>query len=285
MKIAYIVSAYKKPEQVVRLIRRLDADEVHFFVHVDKKTSDDDYRRIVRPLAGHANVRFLERHRCYWGGFGHVQATIKGIGASIRSGIGFDYVVLLTGQDYPIATTTEIEELLRSSNGKSFMAHFPLPSEEWEGGGLGRIDRWHVRVRSRGYVISPQPRLGLERRFPFDFQPFGGSAYWCLSRSCVEYIDRFIRRAPSFVRFFRYVEVPDEIFFQTILMNSQHAESVVDDDLRYVEWTNWNDSRPAVLGTPDFAKIMASGKLFARKFDTDQDGKILDLIDVALDRG
>jgi hypothetical protein len=282
MKIAYIVSAYKNPDQVVRLIRRLDADHVQFYVHVDKKTTDEEYSRIVEPLRALANVDFLERHRCYWSGFGHVRATLKGIEAGIRSGVDFDYAVLLTGQDYPIATNAQIAEFLRSSDGSSFMAHFPLPTDEWEGGGLARIDRWHVGIRSRRYVVTPRPRLGLRRRFPFGLQPFGGSAYWCLSWRCVQYVDRFVRRNPSFVRFFRSVEVPDEIFFQTILMNSPLRDSVVDDDLRYVEWRHWNDARPAALGKQDLARIMGSGKLFARKFDVEQDAAILDLIDEAL---
>ena len=61
------------------------------------------------------------------------------------------------------------------------------------------------------------------------------------------------------------------------------AETVVNDDLRYVEWREWNDSRPAALGKPAFAKIMSSGKLFARKFDVEEDAEILDLIDAALE--
>ena len=66
-------------------------------------------------------------------------------------------------------------------------------------------------------------------------------------------------------------------------MNSPLAETVVNDDLRYVEWREWNDSRPAALGKPDFAKMMSSGKLFARKFDVEEDAEILDLIDAALE--
>jgi hypothetical protein len=36
---------------------------------------------------------------------------------------------------------------------------------------------------------------------------------------------------------------------------------------------------PAVLGTKDLPKIVASSKLFARKFDVMQDEQILDMID------
>lgn len=280
MRIAYIVSAYKNPDQAVRLIRRLDADNVHFFIHVDKKTNEAAYARIVRPLAGVPHVHFLARHRCDWGGFGHVQATIKGLAEIVRGGLKPDYVFLLTGQDYPIVTNAAIKEFLAQSSGSSFLSHFPLPSDEWEGGGLPRIDRWHIRVRGRHHVLSGR-RLSIVRQMPLGLRPFGGSSYWGLSWRCVEYANRFIRENPSYVRFFRYVDVPDEIFFQTILLNSPLRETVVDDDLRYVRWRDWNDARPAILGKEDFDAVTSSGKLFARKFDMNHDAEILDMIDAA----
>jgi Core-2/I-Branching enzyme len=281
MRIAYIVTAYKNPDQAVRLVRRLDDGDVHFFVHVDKKTKDAAHAQIAEPLAGLPHLHFLERHRCDWGGFGHVKATLKGVAEIERTGLEPDYVILLTGQDYPIATNAAIRAFLANRNGASFLDHFPLPSAAWEDGGLPRIDRWHVRIRGRHWIVSGHP-LSVERRLPLGLQPFGGSAYWCLSREGVAYVHRLVRENPSLVRFFRYVDVPDEIFFQTIILNSPLRATVVNDDLRYVRWTNWNDARPAVLSTGDFEAIMSSGKLFARKFDTSSDGEILDMIDAVI---
>jgi Core-2/I-Branching enzyme len=280
MRIAYIVTAYKNPEQAVRLVRRLDEGDVHFFIHVDKRTNEADHARITEPLDGLPNVHFLERHRCDWGGFGHVQATLKGIAEIERIELEPDYVILLTGQDYPIVANAEIKAFLANRNGDSFLNHFPLPSEQWEGGGLPRIDRWHIRTRGRHWTVSGR-RFSIERRLPLRLQPFGGSSYWCLSRDAVTYVHRLIHESPSVVRFFRYADVPDEIFFQTIILNSALRPTVVNDDLRYIRWANWNDARPAILGKADFEAIMNSGKLFARKFDMSSDGEILDMIDAA----
>jgi hypothetical protein len=68
-----------------------------------------------------SNVTFLKRHKCYWGDFGHVRATLEGIAYLFNNEIEFDYLILLTGQDYPIKPNREIETLLRRSNGKQFM--------------------------------------------------------------------------------------------------------------------------------------------------------------------
>jgi len=282
MKIAYIISAYKNPEQLVRLILRLNSDKTNFLVHVDKKTDKCIFDQIVCDTNHLANVYFLKRYRCYWGGFGHVQATTEGINEIFKRSIPFDCAILLTGQDYPIKTNEQIRTFLQEHDGKSFMEYFCLPSDNWEGGGLQRVELWHLRLRNRLFVFPKKHDSWLKRKFPENFRPFGGSSYWCLPRECITYIHKFTRNNSRFVNFFKFVDVPDEIFFQTIVMNSPLAGSVVNDDLRYIEWNDPNSGSPAILGRHDFEKIASAPKLFARKFDVNVDAEVLDLIDQEL---
>jgi hypothetical protein len=277
VNLAYIVSAYKLPDQLVRLVRKLDCESAHFFIHVDRKTHDSVYRRMEAALRS-SNVHFLSRHRSYYGGFGHVAATVKGMRELFRQRVPFDYTILLTGQDYPIKPARQIDEFFRQHDGQSFIEYFPLPHEEWERGGLDRLSYWHFRF-SRSYFRIPRRSRGFERRFP-SLRLFGGSAYWCLSRECTEYVYRFLQQQSSYERFFKYVNVPEEMFFQTIILNSPLKEQVVNDDLRFVEWRNPEIAGgPAILGKDDFSDIVESSKLFARKFDITLDARILDMVD------
>ena len=286
MTLAYIISAYKLPGQLTRLVSTLDAEASHFFVHVDRKTDDATYRQIAESLAERPNVRFLKRHRCDYGGFGHVRATLTGIAEIARLGLRADYTILLTGQDYPVKPNGEIEEFFRRHEGESFMEYFPLPSDDWERGGLDRITEWHVRVRGRYVRFPGRLPIPVRREFPLGLRPFGGSAYWCLSRECVDYVRSFLDASPAYRRFFKYVNVPDEIFFHSILLNSPLKERVVNDDLRYLEWRDPAAAGgPAVLTRGDFDKIVTSEKIFARKFDAGEDEAILDMIDAAIDDG
>jgi hypothetical protein len=283
MKLAYIVSAYKLPGQLLRLVSGLAAETSHVLVHVDKKTDDDVFRRIAEPLAPFPNVHLLERHSCHYGGFGHVQATLKGIDELFRLGLPFDYAILLTGQDYPIRSNEEIAEFFHEHRGDSFLEYFSLPSDAWADRGMNRIEAWHFRLRGRYFQFPRGTRKRFRRSFPRGLRPFGGSPYWCLSRECIEYIHAFLQRSPSYVRFFRYVDVPDEIFFHTIVLNSPLRDTVVNDDLRYLEWREPElAGGPALLGESDFDKIMSSGDLFARKFDITVDADILDMIDAQI---
>ncbi|OGO25061.1 MAG: hypothetical protein A2W33_07650 [Chloroflexi bacterium RBG_16_52_11] len=282
MRIAYIISAYKYPELLIRLITRLHSDSASFFVHVDKKTPLDVYAQMVNGTKHLSNVFFLKRHRCYWGDFGHVRATIEGINEIINRDTPFDYAVLLTGQDYPIKTNEHIQTFFRQSKGKSFMDYFPLPSDNWEGGGMQRLELWHVRLSNHHYAFPKNSNLLIKRKFPKGFQPFGGSSYWSLSRACIAYLYEFIKTNRRFINYFKYVDVPDELVFQTILLNSPFAESIVNDDLRYIEWKEWDAGSPAVLDKYDFDRLTRSSKLFARKFDLNVDAEVLDLIDQAI---
>jgi hypothetical protein len=272
LKLAYIISAYKNLAQVDRLVDRLQHDGAVFLIHVDRKTDDAEYSAMAKRLGGLPSVHFLDRHRCHWGGFGHVRATLKGIAELLARDVAFDYVILLTGQDYPIKSQDFIKQFFEGSRPRSFMAFAPLPSEWWSPrGGLGRIEHWHLRAYGR-HIRSP-----FSRSFPPQLRPFGGGAYWCLSRECIEYVARFAIERPDVVSFFAHVDIPDEIFFHTILLNSELRDTIVNDNLRYIDWTRGR--RPAILETRDFDALRVSPKLFARKFDVDQDENVLDLID------
>jgi hypothetical protein len=282
-KLVYIVSAYKLPEQLVRLVRRLGDDPAaDFFIHVDRKTDDATFRRMSVDLGPFPNVHLLERHRCYYGGFGHVEATTKAINEILRRRVRFDHAILLTGQDYPIRSNSEIKDFFRRNSRQSFMEYFPLPNAEWKSGGTDRVDYWHLRFGRRYYRIPGRSLVGFKRRFP-SLRLFGGSAYWCLSRECIEYIYGFLRQHRSYARFFKYVNVPEELFFHTIVLNSHLRQHIVNDDLRYLEWRKPETAGgPAILRKHDLDKILQSQKLFARKFDVTEDAEVLDMIDARI---
>jgi hypothetical protein len=311
MKIAYIILAHRYPDQLIRLILRLNTGETSFFVHIDKKTNDKIYHQIASGLSHLPNVYFLNRHKCYWGDFGHVNATIEGIKAIFNRNISFDWLILSTGQDYPIKSNNQIKEFLDSNEGKQFIEYEDYrvpPDKSWLTSGSDRIDYWHLSLGKMRLVFpakltastANRNRLKkliwlrffsflwsglmlffppIKRRFPEGFQPFIGSAYWCLSRECVEYIHKFIQQNSDFVKFFKYVDNPDEMFFQTIILNSHFKESVINDNLYYVDWENPNPSSPRTFVKIDFERLANSSKLIARKFSLTRDADILDMID------
>lgn len=276
-RLAYIVSAYKLPAQLERLLRRLAGPGVSFAVHVDRKTRRPVWDEMVARCRD-LDVAWLPRHRSHWGGFGHVRATLKGIDHVVESGDPFDYAVLLTGQDYPLRSPSAVAGFLGAAGGRSFMRFVELPWGPWgRRGGLERVEDWHVITYRRLHVALP-----VRRRLPGGLRPFGGSAYWCLSSTLVHFVHGFLAENPEYVRFFEHVFVPDELFFQTIVMNSELRDTVENDDLRYLDWSR--EPAPAVLTRQDLPALLEAPQLFARKFDETVDAAVLDALDRHIDQ-
>jgi hypothetical protein len=119
-----------------------------------------------------------------------------------------------------------------------------------------------------------------KRTPPTKMKLFGGPGYWCITRNCAKYVHDFVRRNPRFCRFFKYVDIPDEIFFHTIILNSPFAGKVINDDLRCIDISARRG--PRIWEKFDLETLTRSNGLIARKFDTAVDTEILDLIDSKL---
>ncbi len=275
-RVAYVVLMHKNPSQVGRLLRRVATDRSSFLVHVDRRAGRAVHAEMRRHAAHVPRVRFVRRCRCFWAGFGMVRATLGALDQLFRTGTPFDHVVLLSGQDYPLRPAEEIERFLGEDLDRSFMSAGPV-RDVWSDEGLWRIDMWHLVSYQNLHLTVP-----WQRRVPGGLFPYGGEAWISLSRAAAQYVLEFARRNPRFVRFFEHVLHPDEIFFQTIVMNSPLRDTVVNDHLRYIDWSP--DPGPATLRASDFGMLVASRALFARKFDITVDATILDLLDEHLER-
>jgi hypothetical protein len=305
LKIAYIISAYKYPDQLIRLVQRLNTPSSVFLVHVDRRTDNKLYRQMVSGLDGLTNVVFLKRHRCHWGDFGHVRATLKGLAYLFNHKIDFDYLFLLTGQDYPIKSNAQIEALLQCAHDKEFISYYPFPNPSWTatGGGMRRIELWHFRfIGSLPFrfldafmqlpsarQIRSKPKSAVyylvnvffnKRTFLEGMKPFGGPGYWCITRACADFINTFVSHNSNYVKFFKFVDIPDESFFHSIILNSPFSHNVVNDNLRCIDISEGRG--PRIWRTTDFERLAQSKALIARKFDGSVDSEILDLIDSKL---
>ncbi|MBU3143988.1 beta-1,6-N-acetylglucosaminyltransferase [Clostridium sp. CF012] len=261
MKIAYLILAHKSSIQLTRLINTLNCEDVYFFIHINKNSSDEFFDELNNTFKTYKNVFFIDRCRCTWGDFGIVDATIEGIKTIIISNLKIDYVVLLSGQDYPIKSNKDIKEYFTTNNGKCFIQNHPIPRPGWHNGLYDRI--------------PPKYKL------PWNISLWGGSTWWCLTRECIYYVYYFIIKNPGYIEYCNHLFAPDEIFFHTIVMNSSLKSNVINDGLKYIDWDSVPPPQcnPATLCKKYFPILSNSASLFARKFDIEYDYEILDMID------
>ncbi|MEK6274232.1 MAG: beta-1,6-N-acetylglucosaminyltransferase [Actinomycetota bacterium] len=279
MKVAYLIRAHHAPKLLERVVRRLAGPDVGVFLHISRSAEDPVYDEMVSRLQDVEGVHWLPRRRCRYGGFSLVEATLAGLDAIAEVDPLPRHTLLLSGQDYPLRSRTEIDAFLERAGERSFVHHGAIPSAGWrhERGGLDRVQRMYFeRFRYKTRLLRVP---FVTRRFPKGLRPYGGSAFWALAPEAVAYVERFVRENPNVVRFFRHTLIPDELFFQTVLLNSPLRETIVNEELHYVDWSG-HTIHPATLGLEDLEPMLASGKLFARKFDP-AETQVLDRLDEA----
>jgi hypothetical protein len=287
MNKAYIVLAHHKPEQLCRLIGCLSDGKSDFFIHLDRACDQGSFGR---ELAQRSRWRFIKSENGAWGQLGIVKATLNGLRSVAEADRHFDVVNLISGQDYPLRSNAYIDRFFQVNRDKIFMEFFPIPTDNWADRGLGRIYDYHFgdrrlrsgRTASRWITGICNASILFKRRFPSGLTPFGGPQWWSLPMGAVNEILQFLERRPDYLRYQRWSKLPDEMFFQSILVNAESEgmrENLVNNCLRFVDWDNPNPSVPATLDERYFPALIASRSLFARKFDSSRDATILDRLD------
>ncbi|MGE4288396.1 MAG: beta-1,6-N-acetylglucosaminyltransferase [Salinivirgaceae bacterium] len=294
MHLAYIILAHKNPEQLFRLVSRLNHPDDFFFIHIDKKVDILPFQ-IVFENSGF-NIKFItRRENGRWGDIGLVRATLNGLYELLDSNIDFTHVSLLSGQDYPIKPIEEIRRFFFTNKNKSFIEHRPFPIKTLTYGGLHRIYSYSFNIGTRRETYIPLKwknnlsfkgkiqnlALGVicllfpKRKLPNGWKPYYGSQWWSLSKEAVKCIISLLNDHSNYLSFHKYSLIPDEMFFQTLLLNN-YSGVITNDNKRFILWEN-SKSHPSILNDEHLKALISSDKLFARKFEIDSNlQKLLD---------
>ncbi len=286
MPVAYLVLAHDDPRQFGRLLSALASPTSAFFVHVDKKSPVEFTHALDADCVSFSSERFA----VHWGDFSMVEATLSLMGQALRDPRRFDRLVLLSGVDYPIHTPSYIEGFFERHPDAEFISMLRMPSQAADKP-LHRLTRFRpspdeTLLRSLIRRLLRKLRLtSRERDFSKVFGsliPYAGWQWWALTRGACEHVERFCAANPRIVSFFRNTQIPDEMFFHTIIGNSPYRAKVRR-NLTYADWTagQWS---PALLSQEHVQRLASTtgfgpddvygdGEiLFARKFsDKSQD--------------
>ncbi|QQL48291.1 beta-1,6-N-acetylglucosaminyltransferase [Mucilaginibacter ginkgonis] len=276
MKVAHLILTYTNPKLTERLIKRLNQPEFTFYVHVDKKLSIEPYLYLRK----YTNVFLIHnREDVRWAGFNTIKATFKCIQEIAATEVKYDYINFISGQDYPIKSGKYMLEFFKKNKGKQFIEYASIEDQWIEA--LPRITNYHfANFTFRGrYRLEKIINFFLPKReLPDNLKPYGKSMFWMLTMDCALYVVDFFREHKELARFFLFTWGSDEFAFQTVLMNSHYKDSVVNNDFRYIDWSQ-GGAHPKILTEADLPKIKASNDLFARKFDENMSDEFMDTLD------
>lgn len=313
-RVCYHMQTHTSPAQVARLVRVIKEGSPGSVVLISHDASGPPLD--VQQLEALPGVHvFTETAR--YGDFSHLDRYFSAVDWLDAHGVEFDWLENITGQDYPLRPIAEIEGTLADCGVDGYLQYAPVfPESVPPGADMGaapdyrlctpfdaamryRYRHWRVGrptaakqrwLRPMMAIDWMQPwvrvslgfsTIGVWRRssvFTDEFICYGGSFFCTLSARCVRYARTFARDNPEIVSFFRTTLAPDEIFLQTVLVNSGKF-CLVPDRKRYIDYSQSRNNHPKTLGVADVDAMLASGAHWARKFDATYDSEVLDTLD------
>jgi hypothetical protein len=295
--ICYLIQSHGEPEQVHRLVstikRSSPASQV-LVVH-------DARRFAVEPRWDWHDVEVINRReRVERGEFSILSPLVAGLKELLETRRwDFDWLVYLSGQDYPVRPLADFEASLASTPHQGFVTWWDVDGPEnpwrprqartryyaqyrrlpdWTLGPL-KAARFLGKASPLRFHLHYGPFVGWEPRHnPFEdgVRCCGGSQWWTLSRPAVEHLWQAIASDAPLVRWFRKTIAPCEATVPTVLVNSGKFD-LHPDSRRFVDFADSRDGRPRTVNENDLPRIAAGRFDFARKFEMNP--RLLDRID------
>ena len=233
MSVGFIMLVHTALDRAAETARHWATSGCPVVIHADRRVARAEYDGLRQALADLEAVRFVEpRHRCEWGTWGIVGATVAACEQMLAQFPGLGHVYLASGSCLPLRPMPELAAYLGARPGTDFIESVRIEDVGWCKGGFDK-ERFTLRFpfsyrRHRllfDRFVEVQRGLGLTRAVPEPLEPHLGSQWWCLSVPTLTAILQDPRR-PAFERYFRRVWIPDESYFQTMVrLHGRRVES------------------------------------------------------------
>lgn len=302
VNLAFLVVAHSDVNELLRLCQKLryygDA-----FIHVDIKANVEYMDKLhsgVSKLSGKYNTYILD-DRVYvtWGGYSQLYAQEKLLEAALTNDSLYDRFFYISGLDYPLCSPNKLQLFCTENADKEYIRVYNITKGN-DNYLSPKIKYYHyfrdIHLPHKSFLrraIIGGSKLFLKaigvKRNPFFYvkdekwDVYQGSQWVGLTRSCAVYVLNQLRTNKEMVNFFKTTYAPDEMVVPTIIMNSSFAREEYNlnkynfSELAYLHYLQYGNGM-CILDENDFEKLMASGKLFARKFTSNKSKGLIKLI-------
>ncbi|MEF2968079.1 beta-1,6-N-acetylglucosaminyltransferase [Paenibacillus sp. M1] len=279
MKIAYFIMAHHKPNMLLRLLNAVYAEDNIYLIHIDSGADAELHQLAYNLSDSNPNIRILPPRFLSWGGWSLVQAELDAMTYLLNWDMEWDYYINLSGQDFPLVKQQQVKDFLSKSIGSNYLRSKPTRSVPKQ----LELTQNHYHVEDCGKILNMGKRKPFEEYFAPHIEPHYGSQWKMITRSFAEYA------TTSYLSFdmqdyFRYTLIPDEAFFQTLILNSDFKTTHINNYHRFINMEEYEHAlyRPAIITMDYLYSLFNSDALFARKFDESVDSKVLDFIEHTL---
>ena len=279
-KLIYLIIYHKDKDQLRQLISQLLDKNVLIYIHVDLKVDIRD----LDDLKTQFPIWFVNnRVNVRWGSFSVIQSNLNGIKQILLDKTSFDHLVILSGQDFPLVSNQEITDHFAKYDETSFVHHMNFLDNCNHL--LDRVSKYHFFLPKNKLIVYPYSGnnrlktliniflaylkpLKLPRDISEHKTLYFGSNWVKLSYKATNFINHYC--SSNSLTFFKQSFIPDEIFYQTILLNATETErgKIINENLTFTHWDRPDELYPKPLDLDDLPRLKDSKKLFARKYDS-----------------
>ena len=278
MKQALLITAYRDFDHLIDIIQFFDDDEFECYIHIDKKHFPD--AALIQKIRSLRPVKWVSDHYTVnWGGRNHLRSYVLLAEEALKNP-AIVYFHLISGQDFPVKSLAHFKSFAHQSIRRDYLTHYKMPYKNWVNGGMNRVEYYNfydvLDAKKNGQWIQRllrwQQQIGFKRKLSKQVPPlYAGDTWWSLTKETLQYVMDYTKEQPYLLKRMKHTFCAEEVYFQTVIMNSPFAENVVNDNLRYIDWTpgrSENPAHPAVLDNTDLQKLKDSTALFGRKFQS-----------------
>ena len=308
--ILFLIQSHRNPAQIGRLVRvlREGCPAASIVISHDYRSPPLD----PAIFRGDPHV-YLTQGQGGRGDFLILDGYLSALRFIRDMGIDYEWLINLSGSDYPVSSLRGFAEELQSTRTDGFLHHFDVLKEDpremapmyWPPGhGRSRYYFQYSKFKDDLGTVERAalalPRIAMERysatyrlntaygflfgkaaaRTPFSesFRCYAGSYWHIVRRRCCDYLVDFSEARADIVGYFRHVLIPDESFIQTVLVNNP-AFHFVNDNRRYYDMHGSRHGHPKVLTEAEMPKFGSGAYFFARKIEQESGPHIYEKLD------
>ena len=285
MKQAFLITAYKNFEALYELSSHL-AKAAYVYVHVDKESREIGREELAK-LNSIPGCEAFSMYDIPWGGMNHVHAIVALLQKALPNE-DVSYLHVITGEDMPVVSMEELNA--RFLTDKHIYMDV-IPQSEFTNAVMKRY-RYHnyfqnknvknpVLWQLQNLTVIVQRLFGVKRDHIGAFkerQLYKGLVYVSMPKEAARYVISYCDAHGEFMEELADCQIPEEFFFQTILMNAPFREDVSEAPVRYLNWAKGEGGSPAYLDETDYDAIRNGGYAFARKFGKGVSDKLKQMI-------
>ena len=316
---ACLIMGHKNPLQIVRLAKKLMNNKNDVFIHLDLNMAESDSQYVKTFSAKNKGVYFCN-NRIH--GVLDKRSLVDIVFIMIneakliekKNDKHYKYYLLFSGQDYPIRNIGLVNNDLDASYPKPYIDCTPYDKKNWiyhkfkfsksslkyhnwisshfNKGVFRKVVRLTAVIYERALSILGRDTYHELRKMEVSL--YGGSAWWILPDSIINYIlEKYVNKDSISEIILNESVTPEETFFQTMAKRSPLSDLIETNPKDMVlqnckTWAYFFDDDKPFVGHPYIFTINEIDKLqntnfwFARKFDMTIDSNIMDKLDIII---